>query len=198
MRALAEETGLRISLDTLQAVGVVEGNGRDPWDTAERWVRSQLFIATHARPRPSQQPHAGCWQRCVSRPLRTPVLSPARPGLWPQPPAGHDPETGAAPKNGLKKRFWVLLTFFEDYEKYAYSPRGICVSSYYFDSEGMQELQFGFIGLGVISHAIALIPPGQALACAYGTARPNGTMSYSSLGPQWQPARMRSLPIPSW
>lgn len=45
MRALAEETGLRISLDTLQAVGVVEGNGRDPWDTAERWVRSQLFIA---------------------------------------------------------------------------------------------------------------------------------------------------------
>ena len=50
------------------------------------------------------------------------------------------------------------MTFFEDYEKYAYSPRGICVSSYYFDSEGMQELQFGFIGLGVMGHAIALNP----------------------------------------
>ncbi|MES2948139.1 MAG: NUDIX domain-containing protein [Pseudomonadota bacterium] len=44
MRELVEETGLRITQDALQAVGVVEGNGRDPRDTDERWVRSHLFV----------------------------------------------------------------------------------------------------------------------------------------------------------
>nr|WP_295783417.1 NUDIX domain-containing protein [Rhodoferax sp.] len=45
VRELAEETGLHIPPDTLQAVAVVEGNGRDPRDTEERWVRSHLFVA---------------------------------------------------------------------------------------------------------------------------------------------------------
>ena len=40
---LAEETGLRLAPDAFHAVGVVEGNGRDPRDTEERWVRSHLF-----------------------------------------------------------------------------------------------------------------------------------------------------------
>ncbi len=44
VRELAEETGLRIPLNDLQAVTVVEGNGRDPRDTGERWVRSHLFL----------------------------------------------------------------------------------------------------------------------------------------------------------
>ena len=45
VRDLAEETGLRNSPDTLLAVGVIKGNGRDPQDTAERWVCSHLIIA---------------------------------------------------------------------------------------------------------------------------------------------------------
>ena len=45
VRELAEETGLRIQYDTLKAVGVIDGNGRDPRDTDERWVRSHLFVA---------------------------------------------------------------------------------------------------------------------------------------------------------
>jgi len=44
VRELAEETGLHIAQDALQPVGVVEGNGRDPRDTDERWVRSHLFV----------------------------------------------------------------------------------------------------------------------------------------------------------
>lgn len=44
VRELAEETGLRVAPSDLQAVGVVEGRGRDPRDTDERWVRSQLFV----------------------------------------------------------------------------------------------------------------------------------------------------------
>ncbi len=44
VRELAEETGLRIGQDDLAAVAVVEGGGRDPRDTDERWVRSHLFV----------------------------------------------------------------------------------------------------------------------------------------------------------
>lgn len=44
IRELAEEARLRIAPDTLKAVGVAEGNGRDPWDTGERCVRSHLFV----------------------------------------------------------------------------------------------------------------------------------------------------------
>ncbi len=44
VRELAEETGLRITPAALQAVAVVEGGGRDPRDTSERWVRSHLFV----------------------------------------------------------------------------------------------------------------------------------------------------------
>jgi ADP-ribose pyrophosphatase YjhB (NUDIX family) len=44
VRELAEETGLRITPEALAAAGVVEGNGRDPRDTGERWVRSHLFV----------------------------------------------------------------------------------------------------------------------------------------------------------
>lgn len=43
VRELAEETGLRMAQDDLEAAGVVEGGGRDPRDTEERWVRSHLF-----------------------------------------------------------------------------------------------------------------------------------------------------------
>jgi ADP-ribose pyrophosphatase YjhB (NUDIX family) len=44
-RELSEETGLAIDEGALQAVVVVEGGGRDPRDTAERWVRSHVFAA---------------------------------------------------------------------------------------------------------------------------------------------------------
>lgn len=44
VRELAEETGLRITPDELEPVAVVEGHGRDPRDTPERWVRSHLFV----------------------------------------------------------------------------------------------------------------------------------------------------------
>ncbi len=44
VRELAEETGLRIAKEALQPITMVEGNGRDPRDTAERWVRSHLFV----------------------------------------------------------------------------------------------------------------------------------------------------------
>ena len=43
VRELAEETGLHLTPTVLEAVAVVEGQGRDPRDTAERWVRSHLF-----------------------------------------------------------------------------------------------------------------------------------------------------------
>jgi ADP-ribose pyrophosphatase YjhB (NUDIX family) len=45
VRELAEETGLRITADSLRPMGVAEGNGRDPRDTNERWVRSNVFVA---------------------------------------------------------------------------------------------------------------------------------------------------------
>lgn len=45
VRELSEETGLHLAADDLQAVCVVEGNGRDPRDTTERWVRSHLYVA---------------------------------------------------------------------------------------------------------------------------------------------------------
>lgn len=45
VRELAEETGLRLAAGDLQAMGVVAGHGRDPRDTAERWVRPHLFVA---------------------------------------------------------------------------------------------------------------------------------------------------------
>lgn len=45
VRELAEETGLHLTQDMLQPVGVVEGNGRDPRDTDTRWVRSHVFVA---------------------------------------------------------------------------------------------------------------------------------------------------------
>lgn len=44
VRELAEETGLQIALGDLQPICVVEGSGRDPRDTPERWVRSHLFV----------------------------------------------------------------------------------------------------------------------------------------------------------
>ncbi len=44
VRELAEETGLRITPAALEPVAVIEGQGRDPRDTAERWVRSHLFV----------------------------------------------------------------------------------------------------------------------------------------------------------
>ena len=44
VREVFEETGLRISEHELELVGVVQGNGRDPRDTKERWVRSNLFV----------------------------------------------------------------------------------------------------------------------------------------------------------
>ena len=50
VRELAEETGLRIAQEDLGQVGMIEGNGRDPRDTEERWVRSHLFVV-HLRPR---------------------------------------------------------------------------------------------------------------------------------------------------
>lgn len=42
-RELQEETGLIVDATTLLPVTVVEGGGRDPRDTAERWVRSHVF-----------------------------------------------------------------------------------------------------------------------------------------------------------
>ena len=45
VRELAEETGLHLAPSALVAVGEVEGGGRDPRDTTERWVRSHLFVA---------------------------------------------------------------------------------------------------------------------------------------------------------
>jgi len=44
VRELAEETGLHIAQEDLEAVAVVEGGGRDPRDTDERWVRSHLYV----------------------------------------------------------------------------------------------------------------------------------------------------------
>lgn len=44
IRELAEEARLRTTPYTPKAVGVAEGNGRDPWDTGERCVRSHLFV----------------------------------------------------------------------------------------------------------------------------------------------------------
>jgi ADP-ribose pyrophosphatase YjhB (NUDIX family) len=43
VRELAEETGLAVDPAALVEVGVVEGGGRDPRDTPERWVRSTVF-----------------------------------------------------------------------------------------------------------------------------------------------------------
>ncbi len=43
VRELFEETGVRVSADSLVPVGVVSGGGRDPRDTDERWVRSHVF-----------------------------------------------------------------------------------------------------------------------------------------------------------
>lgn len=43
-RELKEETGLVVDAATLTPVTVVEGGGRDPRDTDERWVRSHVFI----------------------------------------------------------------------------------------------------------------------------------------------------------
>ncbi len=52
VRELAEETGLHLAPQALEAVGVVEGGGRDPRDTAERWVRSHLFVVHLRAPAP--------------------------------------------------------------------------------------------------------------------------------------------------
>jgi|GEM_PF-1569748 len=43
-RELQEETGLSIDEAALVPVTVVEGGGRDPRDTDERWVRSHVFV----------------------------------------------------------------------------------------------------------------------------------------------------------
>jgi ADP-ribose pyrophosphatase YjhB (NUDIX family) len=42
-REVREETGLVVDAAALTAVTVVEGGGRDPRDTADRWVRSHVF-----------------------------------------------------------------------------------------------------------------------------------------------------------
>lgn len=53
LRELAEETGLHLSTaEALLPVAVVEGQGRDPRDTAERWVRSHLFVVHLRRDHP--------------------------------------------------------------------------------------------------------------------------------------------------
>lgn len=44
VRELSEETGLHLTQDALEAVAVVQGGGRDPRDTGERWVRSHLYV----------------------------------------------------------------------------------------------------------------------------------------------------------
>jgi ADP-ribose pyrophosphatase YjhB (NUDIX family)/adenosine deaminase len=44
VRELFEETGLRIDESRLLFVDVVQGGGRDPRDTDERWVRSHVFV----------------------------------------------------------------------------------------------------------------------------------------------------------
>lgn len=44
VRELTEETGLGVAPEALQTVCIVEGGGRDPRDTGERWVRSHLFL----------------------------------------------------------------------------------------------------------------------------------------------------------
>ncbi len=44
VRELAEETSLQLAPGDLQAVAVVEGAGRDPRNTPQRWVRSHLFV----------------------------------------------------------------------------------------------------------------------------------------------------------
>ncbi len=43
VRELLEETGMRVPADALVPVCTVAGGGRDPRDTAERWVRSHVF-----------------------------------------------------------------------------------------------------------------------------------------------------------
>ncbi|ADO73109.1 NUDIX domain-containing protein [Stigmatella aurantiaca] len=43
VRELLEETGLRMPASALSPVAIVEGGGRDPRDTEERWVRSHVF-----------------------------------------------------------------------------------------------------------------------------------------------------------
>ncbi|SET20723.1 NUDIX domain-containing protein [Stigmatella erecta] len=45
VRELLEETGFRIPPESLVPVTTVAGGGRDPRDTAERWVRSHVFAA---------------------------------------------------------------------------------------------------------------------------------------------------------
>jgi ADP-ribose pyrophosphatase YjhB (NUDIX family)/adenosine deaminase len=44
-RELREETGLSLPADVLVPITIVEGGGRDPRDTDERWVRSHVFAA---------------------------------------------------------------------------------------------------------------------------------------------------------
>jgi ADP-ribose pyrophosphatase YjhB (NUDIX family) len=45
VRELREETGFRLPAEALVPVTLVAGGGRDPRDTAERWVRSHVFAA---------------------------------------------------------------------------------------------------------------------------------------------------------
>lgn len=54
VRELVEETGLVLAPSALIAVASVEGGGRDPRDTAERWVRSHLVLACIRHPGPGQ------------------------------------------------------------------------------------------------------------------------------------------------
>ena len=44
LRELAEETGLDLVEVTPRVIGVYEGGGRDPRDTAEEWSRSHAFV----------------------------------------------------------------------------------------------------------------------------------------------------------
>jgi ADP-ribose pyrophosphatase YjhB (NUDIX family) len=59
VRELEEETGLRLTADQLREIGVYEGAGRDPRDTARSFSQSTVFLVTLTAPAAARLPIGG-------------------------------------------------------------------------------------------------------------------------------------------